>query len=273
MPKNATTIIKHCLENYLASSFDVQYSEDVKDLMFNQFDAKTYSFTYGNGKVFIQKVKRAGSDLLLTIHDKKGKVLLCQWLTYEYKYMMQELEDSCKVLLDCAYIGFDIFDVYNNDYYIDFRPGTPAYEIDIDDEYEQGTTDVTDMIGYVFIAKSGTVISDVECDWISSNDKIKTDSVYYAGTNELCLAFDVDSSVTQTLYFSFYYSSDNMFSDKEFSKVIYSGSVTPVANGGKYQYQFTLPASEGIEPGYYYVAISESAGGGNIAFSACQVTS
>ena len=45
---------------------------------------------------------------MLTIHDKKGKVLLCQWLTYEYKYMMQELEDSCKVLLDCAYIGFDI---------------------------------------------------------------------------------------------------------------------------------------------------------------------
>lgn len=108
MPKNSTTIVKHCLENYLASSFDVQFSKDVKDLMFNRFDTKTYSFAYGNGKVFIQIVKRAGSDLLLTIHDKKGKVLLCEWLTHEYKYRMQELESSCNVLLDCAYIGFDI---------------------------------------------------------------------------------------------------------------------------------------------------------------------
>ena len=172
-----------------------------------------------------------------------------------------------------AYIGFDIFDVYNNDYYIDFRPGTPAYEINIDDEYEQGTTDVTDMIGYVVILKNDTVISDVDCDWVSSNNRIKTDSVYYSDTDELCLAFDVDPSVTQTLYFSFFYSSDNMFSDKEFSKVIYSGSVTPVANGSTYQYQFTLPKSEGIEPGYYYIAISETSGGGNIVYSACQVVS
>ena len=108
MPKNATTIVKHCLDNYLASAFNVQFSEDVKDLMFNQFDAKTYSFAYGNGKVCIQTVRRAAHEILLTIYDKKGKVLLCQWLTYKYKYMMQELEDSCKVLLDCAYIGFDV---------------------------------------------------------------------------------------------------------------------------------------------------------------------
>jgi hypothetical protein len=108
MPKNPTTIVKHCLENYLASAFDVQYSEDVKDLMFNQFDAKTYSFAYGNGKVCIQTVRRAAHEILLTIYDKKGKVLLCEWLIHEYKHMKKELEDSCNILLDCAYIGFDI---------------------------------------------------------------------------------------------------------------------------------------------------------------------
>ena len=185
----------------------------------------------------------------------------------KYKYSSVDYSDVN------AYIGFDIFDVYNNDYYIDFRPGTPAYEIDIDDEYEQGTTDVTDMVGVIVYAKSDTVLSGMNCDWISSNDRLKADSVYYADTNELCLYFDVDPSATQTLYFSFYYSSDNMFSDKEFSKVVYSGSVTPAANGDKYQYQFVLPKSEGIEPGYYYISISESSGGGSIVFGVCQVAS
>ena len=108
MPKNPTTIVKYCLNNYLSSAFNVQYSDDVKDLMMHQFDAKTYSFEYGNGKIFIQTVRRAFHDMLITIYDKKGEVILCSFLSSEYKNMMQELENISKVLLDGAYFGFDI---------------------------------------------------------------------------------------------------------------------------------------------------------------------
>ena len=60
-----------------------------------------------------------------------------------------------------CYIGFDLYDVYNNDYYLPLRPGKPAYEIDVvrgndggystGGDYDEGTLDASFMVGFVVV--------------------------------------------------------------------------------------------------------------------------
>ena len=170
-----------------------------------------------------------------------------------------------------SYIAFDIYDVYNNDYRLGLRPGTPAYEIDAErGDYETGTIDATFMVGYIVIYDSDCVLSDAPCDWVSTNGRLESDSVYYSDTDGLLLQFDVDESVDEEFSYRYYYSADTMFSDKEMSKPVQSGSITPETDDDGTHYYFELPASAGINAGYYMIAI-ENGDGDRVVISVCQV--
>ena len=180
-----------------------------------------------------------------------------------------------------CYIGFDIYDVYNNDNYLPLRPGKPAYEIDAvrgDNDgtasgsgYDEGTVDATVMVGLVVMYEDGTVISDAECDWIAYDDRLKSDSIYYSDTDALSLTFELDEYSDETFSYSYYYSPDSMFSDRELQTVIYSGTASAVTEDGKVYYHFDYDGSGSIAPGYYIIAVTDGTGGNRILISACQV--
>ncbi|MBR4557229.1 MAG: hypothetical protein IKO15_07095, partial [Clostridiales bacterium] len=89
-------------------------------------------------------------------------------------------------------------------------------------------------------------------------------------TDGLTLLFDVEDSVDEELSYKYYYSADTMFSDKEMTKPIQSGTITPDTDDEGTHYHFNLPASAGINAGYYMIAI-EDGDGNRIIISVCQV--
>ena len=97
-------------------------------------------------------------------------------------------------------------------------------------------------------------------------------AVYYSYAEALSLTFEVDESATETYYFKYYYSADSMFSDKELSAAVYSGSADVVYEDGQYYYHFDLP-SDYIEAGYYIIAVDTESGntGNRAALAVCQV--
>ena len=177
-----------------------------------------------------------------------------------------------------CYIGFDLYDVYNNDFYLKLRPGKPAYEIDAErgnsdystgGDYDEGTVDASTMVGFVVIYDSDSVLGDAEADWVAPDGYLKSDSIYYSGVDKISLVTTITESSDEELTYTYYYSSDSMFSQRELSTPIHSGTAKAVAEDGAYNYHFDYDGE--IKPGYYIIAINDSTSGGRIMISACQV--
>lgn len=236
------------------------YADIIQDTFDNN---QGNQFTENDTIIFVEEYYDLESDTME--YMELGTAVSYDEAVANYKYSKVDYSDVE------GYIGFDIYDVYNNDYRLALRPGTPAYEIDAErGDYETGTIDATSMVGYVIIYDSDSVLADAPCDWMSSNDRLESDAVYYSDTDGLSLTFDVDSSVSDELTFKYYYSADTMFSDKETTKVIYSGTITPDTDDDGAHYHFDLPASAGIQSGYYMIAIEDESGN-RIIISVCQV--
>lgn len=203
-------------------------------------------------------------------------------VTYEnavelYKYSRVDYGDVT------GYIAFDIYDVYNNDYRLALRPGTPAYEIDAirgdnngsssGSDYDEGTMDVTDMVDTIVFYSSDNVLYMHESNWTSPNDALKEDSVYYSSTSSIALTVEVDAESDETFTYTFYYSSDSMFSEKELSNSVCSGTVegSEVVDG-KDVYYFEYPGEDGSVPaGYYILTINSGKNKDRVAITVCQV--
>ena len=239
--------------------------EDTYDL--NQ----SYQFTDTDEIIFVEEYYDIPSNSME--YMELGDAVSYDEAVAAYYYSTVNYDD-----VNC-YIGFDIYDVYNNDYYLPLRPGKPAYEIDVvrgndggystGGDYDEGTLDASFMVGFVVVYQDGFVISDAATDWISYDGKLKDDSVYYSDTSALSLTSELTGSSDQTFYYAYYYSPDNMFSDRELQTVIYSGAASPVTEDGFTYYHFDYKGD--IKPGYYMIAISDSEGGSRIIISVCQV--
>ena len=99
----------------------------------------------------------------------------------------------------------------------------------------------------------------------------KSDSVYYSDTEALSLTLELDGTADQTFYYSYFYSPDSMFSQKELQAYVYSGSADPVTEDGITKYHFDYDGSGNIAPGYYIIAVSDTSNGDRIIISVCQV--
>ena len=243
------------------------------DIIQDTFDSNQgYQFTETDKIVFVEEYYDIASETMK--YDELGDAVTIDEAMENYKYSKVDYSDAN------GYIGFDIYDVYNNDFRLPLRPGTPAYEIDAirgdnsgstsGSDYDEGTIDATFMIGYIITYDSDSVLSDAPCDWISYNDRLESDSVYYSDTDGLSLTFEVDSSVTEEFTVKYFYSSDTMFSEKETTKPVYTEKVTPVTEDDGTYYHFDYPSSAGVQSGYYMIAI-EDASGTRVIISVCQV--
>ena len=162
-------------------------------------------------------------------------------------------------------IGFDIYDVYNNDYYLPLRPGKPAYEIDVQrgdngysngGNYDEGTLDASTMVGFVITYDSNTVIADKQIEYMFEDRTINEDCEYPAGTSTISLTvFMGDEYSDDEFEFEFYYSADSMFSDRELQADVFSGTASCVEEDGAYYYRFDYTGS--IESGYYIISVTQ----------------
>ena len=124
------------------------------------------------------------------------------------------------------------------------------------------------MVGIITIYDSDCSLADCECDWISYNDQLKEDSTYYTTADAISLTFEANADTSGTYTYSYYYSSDSMFSEKELSDSIQTGSAGPVDEDGNIRYHFDYTGE--IKAGYYIISIDGP--DGNRAFiSVCQV--
>ncbi|MBR3247510.1 MAG: hypothetical protein IKG03_03840 [Clostridiales bacterium] len=244
------------------------------DIIDDTYDAnQSYQFTDNDTIVFVEEYYDIPSNSMDYL--ELGDAVSYNTAVSGYSYSSVNYDDvSC-------YIGFDLYDVYNNDYSLPLRPGKPAYEIDAargenggyssGGSYDEGTVDASMMVGLIVIYDDDSVISDAECDWISYDGSLKEDSTYYSDTDVLSLTAELDGSADQTLYYSYFYSPDSMFSDKELQTYIYSGSASPVTENGNTYYHFDYTSAGGMAPGYYIIAVSDRSGGDRILISVCQV--
>ena len=124
------------------------------------------------------------------------------------------------------------------------------------------------MVGTVVTYDSSSILSGTECDWVSSNNKIKSDSVYYKETKNISLEFYLKGDSDQELSFAYYYSDDNMFSQKELTNTVKTGTAKVRKDGDKYVISFEYDGE--VKSGYYIIKITNS-DGKTQAISACQV--
>ena len=198
----------------------------------------------------------------------KGKSVTYSQAVSSYKYSNVDYSDVK------GYVGFDIYDVYNNDYRVQLREGKPASEIDVkrgkNSQYDKGTTDASTMVGMVVTYDSESILNGASCDFVSSNNKIKEDSVYYKDTKNISLKFVLKADSDQELSFVYYYSEDNMFSQKELSGAVTSGKAKVRKEGDQYVISFDYDGE--IKSGYYIIKITNS-NGKTQAITACRVES
>ena len=245
------------------------------DIINDTFDANQgYQFADDDQIIFVAEYYDIESGTL-DYYDLGTAVSYSQAVDL-YKYSRVDYGDVN------GYIGFDIYDVYNNDYMLQLRPGKPAYEIDAirgdnggsssGSDYDEGTMDVTSMVGTCVYYPSDCVIYMRDADWTSPNDKIESDSVYYSSTSAVELTIQVDEDSDETYTYSYYYSSDSMFSERELSDSAYSGTASCQYVNGGYYYIFDFPAdSDGIKAGYYILTINEGKNKDRVCISVCQV--
>ena len=237
------------------------------DILEDKFDQNQgYQFTDTDKIVFVREYYDTATKTMNYESKGNGKSVTFSEAVAAYKYSNVDYSDVI------GYVGFDIYDVYNNDYRVQLREGKPASEIDVkrgkDSMYDKGTTDASTMVGTVVTYDAASILSGTECDWVSSNGKIKSDSVYYKETKNLSLEFYLKADSDQELSFAYYYSEDNMFSQKELSSAVKSGKAKVRKDGDKYVISFEYDGD--IKSGYYIIKITNS-DGKTQAISACQV--
>ena len=221
--------------------------------------------------VFVQEVYDSSTKTMDYKPLGKGKVVTYKEALSLYKYSNVDYTNVN------GYIGFNLYDVYNNEYQLALRPGKPANEINAGrgdnngsssgSDYDKGTTDVSSMVNVLLIHKSDSVLNGKECDWISSNKKMKKDGIYLTTTKEIDMCFVLDSDPGDEFTYAVYYSEDKMFSQKELSGSVYNGKTKAVKEGDKYKYHFKYNK---IKAGYYIVVVYD-ADNNKVATSACQV--
>ena len=239
------------------------------DILEDKFDANQgLQFTDTDKIVFVREYYDTATKTMNYETLGKGKEVTYSEAVSLYKYSNVDYTDVV------GYVGFDIYDVYNNDYRVQLREGKPASEIDVkrgkDSQYDKGTTDASVMIGTVLTYDSTSIFSGVECDWVSSNKKIKSDSVYYKDTKNISLEFYVRDACDDEFSFAYYYSEDNLVSQKELSSAVKTGKAKVRSEGGKYVISFEY--DKDIKPGYYIIKVTDK-DGKTMAISACQVVS
>ena len=244
------------------------------DIINDTYEAtQAYQFTDNDTIIFVEEYYEISTGTMDYL--ELGDSVSYEKAVSGYRYSSVNYDD-----VNC-YIGFDIYDVYNNDYYLPLRPGKPAYEIDAvrgdnggystGGDYDEGTLDATTMVGLLVIYRDDTQISDSTGDWIAYDGRLKSDSVYYSDTEALSLTLELDGTADQTFYYSYFYSPDSMFSQKELQAYVYSGSADPITEDGITKYHFDYDGSGNIAPGYYIIAVSDTSNGDRIIISVCQV--
>ncbi len=190
-----------------------------------------------------------------------------------YNYSTVNYDD-----VEC-YIAFDLYDVYNNDYYLPLRPGKPAYEINVqrgDDgysnggSYDEGTLDATTMLGFIVTYDSNNAVGSADdIEWVFEDGTFSDDGIYPSGTSTISLvAYDSEYS-DEEYEFEYYYSPDTMFSDRELQADVYSGVATCIEEGDGYAYHFDFTGS--VQPGYYIITISLKGANNRTIIAVCLV--
>ena len=237
------------------------------DIIEDKFDANQgLQFTDSDKITFVREYYETASKTMKYEALGNGKTVTYSEAVDLYRYSNV---DYANVI---GYIGFDIYDVYNNDFRLQLREGKPAAEIDAarggGSDYDQGTTDASTMVGMCVTYDSDSILNGVPVDWVSSNNKIKSDSVYYSDTKNLSLKFEVEGDSDQEFSYSYYYSSDKMFSKKELSASVKTGTAKVKKEGDKYVISFDY--TDKVKEGYYIIVITDATGKKQ-AISACQV--
>ena len=189
-----------------------------------------------------------------------------------YNYSTVNYDD-----VEC-YIAFDLYDVYNNDYYLPLRPGKPAYEINVErgdngysngGDYDEGTLDATTMLGYIVTYDSSNVVGSAEeIEWVLE-DGTYSDGIFPAGTSTISLVAYISEYSDEEYEYDIYYSPDTMFSDRELQADVYSGVATCVEEGDGYAYHFDYTGD--VQPGYYIITISLKGAKNRTIISVCLV--
>jgi len=256
----------------IASSSDKPDGEIIgyyyADILEDKFDANQgLQFTDNDKIAFIREYYDNTTKTMNYEVLGKGKVVTYSEAVELYKYSNVDYGDVK------GYIGFDIYDVYNNDFRLQLREGKPANEIEAgvrggDSTYDTGTTDASYMVGSAVTYDADSPFNGAECDWVSSNKKIKSDSVYTKDTKDITLKFELKDNTDEEFSYTFYYSDDNMFSQRELSTSVVTGKAKVKKEGGKYVISFEN--KKHIKTGYYIIIITNSAGKKQVV-SACQV--
>lgn len=190
-----------------------------------------------------------------------------------YNYSTVNYDD-----VEC-YIAFDLYDVYNNDYYLPLRPGKPAYEIDVQrgdngfsngGDYDEGTLDATTMLGYIVTYDSSNAVGAADdIEWVFEDGTFSDDCIYPSGTSTISLVAYTSEYSDEEFEFEFYYSPDTMFSDRELQADVYSGVATCVEEGEGFAYHFDYTG--GVQPGYYIITVNLKGANNRTIISVCQV--
>ena len=190
-----------------------------------------------------------------------------------YNYSTVNYDD-----VEC-YIAFDLYDVYNNDYYLPLRPGKPAYEINVErgdngysngGNYDEGTLDATTMLGFVVTYDSSNAVGAADdIEWVFEDGTFSDDCIYPSGTSTISLVAYTSEYSDEEFEFEFYYSPDTMFSDRELQADVYSGVATCVEEGEGYAYHFDYTG--GVQPGYYIITVNLKGANNRTIISVCQV--
>ena len=245
-------------EAYVLIEFGTNNSEGAiigycyADVINDEYDLNiTNQFLDDDMIVFLKEYVDSSSDNMQyeELGDKAVSYLDAE---IAYKYSRVDYDGAT------AYIGFDIYDVYNNDYRLTLRPGTPAYEIqaDIDGDYDKGTIDATNLVGTFIASDSTSWICSLEYDWTVAD----CNGTFPADSDNVGIILTGDSSITDSIKVEIYYSEDSMFSVKELSGKVYNETLTPEVTDEGVVYNINL-APEDMKPGYYYVRIDDGATG------------
>ena len=206
-------------------------------------------------------------------YEELGTAVSYETLCDKYNYSTVNYDD-----VDC-YIAFDLYDVYNNDYYLPLRPGKPAYEINVErgdngysngGDYDEGTLDASTMVGFVVTYDSSNVVGAAgDIEWVNEDGTFNDECIYATGTSMISLVAYTSEYSDEEFEFEFYYSPDSMFSDRELQADVYSGVASCVEEEDGYAYHFDYTGN--VQPGYYIVTVTLKGASNRTLISVCLV--
>jgi len=242
------------------------------DIINDTYDVNQGSqFTENDQIVFVKEYYDGNTQTME--YSELGDAVSYEKALELYNYSTVNYDD-----VEC-YIAFDLYDVYNNDYYLPLRPGKPAYEINVErgdngysngGNYDEGTLDATTMLGFVVTYDSSNAVGAADdIEWVFEDGTFSDDCIYPSGTSTISLVAYTSEYSDEEFEFEFYYSPDTMFSDRELQADVYSGVATCVEEGEGYAYHFDYTG--GVQPGYYIITVNLKGANNRTIISVCQV--